>query len=171
MGLSVSKRVKSSLSNSPEFDSACDSAFSHCLFLTQQAFPGVFPYQLTDASDHLFSTLTAAGDGPRALKWLSSPPTRSQVDSALRVVTRRPENKDEAQTLDWAHFREWAVELYSDAVVSNARGAMLRRVPIGAAGIFGIGTATRLGNDLVGAAIGVYALGVSAAVYFSLQGK
>lgn len=171
--VSASKRVKNSLSNSPDFDSACDATFSHCLSLTQHAFPGVFPYQLTDAADNLFRALAVSAARPRALGWVSSPPTRSQVDSALRVVTRGPNdnNDDGAQTLSSAQYKEWAVELFADAALSSARGSLLRRVPIGAAGIVCVGALTRLGNGLVGAAIGVYALGVYAAVYSSLCGK
>ncbi|KAF8014095.1 hypothetical protein BT93_H0055 [Corymbia citriodora subsp. variegata] len=42
MGISSSKkRVESSLHSSPEFDSACDSAYAHCLSLTQHAFDSV----------------------------------------------------------------------------------------------------------------------------------
>ncbi|KAL5574688.1 hypothetical protein UlMin_016387 [Ulmus minor] len=166
MGLSVSKRVKQSLSNSPEFDSACDSTFSHCLSLTQHAFPGVFPYQLSTASDHLYGNLSTGHPHPLVTKWVSSPPTRSQVDSALRVVTR----DDEDPTLGPTQFKKWAVELFADAIVSNAGKAVLCRVPVGIAGIAGIGVATRSGKDLVGTAIGVYALGVASAIYLSLSG-
>ncbi|POO01996.1 Transmembrane protein [Trema orientale] len=172
MGISASKRVKSSLSNSPEFDSACDSTFSHCLSLTQHAFPGVFPHQLSAASDHLYRTVTADRPHPIVLKWVSSPPTRSQVDSALRVVTRRRPNEasgSDDQTLGPAQFREWAVELFASAIVSSASKAVICRVPIGVAGIAGVGVVTRSGKDLVGTAIGLYALGVATAVYLSLS--
>ena len=62
------------------------------------------------------------------------------------------------------------MELYADAVVSNAGKALLCRVPIGIAGIAGIGAVTRSGKDLVGTAIGVYALGVATSVFLSLSG-
>lgn len=173
MGISASKRVKSSLSNSPQFDSASDSAFSHCLSLTQHAFPGVFPYQLATASDHLHHTLSAVQPHPLILKWVPSPPTRSEVDSALRVVTRSS-NDDasagEELTLGPAQFKAWAVELFAEAIVSNAGKAVLCRVPIGVAGIAGIGVVARAGKDLVGTAIGVYSVGVATAIYLSLCG-
>ena len=176
MGISASKRVKNSLSNSPDFNSACDSTYSHCLSLTEHAFHGVFPYQLNTASEHLYHTLTAS-DRPHSiiLKWVSSPPTRSQVDSALRVVvTRGITNKNSSgsddQILGPVQFKEWAVELFGNAIVSSASKAVLCRVPIGVAGIAGVGVLTRSGKDLVGTAIGVYALGVATSIYLSLSG-
>ncbi|KAM5579015.1 hypothetical protein ABKV19_009016 [Rosa sericea] len=166
MGASPSKRVKSSFSNSPEFNSACDSAFSHCLSLTEHGFDGVFPFQLATASDHLYHTLQAGPHPhPLVLRWVPSPPTRSQVDSALRAVPR----ESKTTTLGPAHFKEWAVELFAGAVVGNARKALMVRVPIGVAGIAGLGAASRSGKDMVGTAIGVYALGVATAIYLGLQ--
>ena len=170
MGISGSKRVRDSLSSSPEFDSACDSAYSHCLSLTQHAFPGVFPYQLNAASDHLHRELSTLRPHPLVLKWLPSPPTRVQVDSALRAVNHSRPTSDDPSLLGPAQFGEWAVELFSSAVVSNARKAVLCRVPIGIAGIAGIGAVTRSGRDLIGTAIGVYAIGVATSVYLSLSG-
>ncbi|KAH7547564.1 hypothetical protein FEM48_Zijuj01G0323200 [Ziziphus jujuba var. spinosa] len=174
MGISASKRVKNSLSNSPQFDSASDSAFSHCLSLTQHAFPGVFPYQLAAASEHLHHTLTTDRSHPLVIKWVPSAPTRSQVDSALRAVTRSS-NDDvsaagEELILGPAQFKAWAVELFAEAIVSNAGKAVLCRVPIGVAGIAGIGVVSRAGKGLVGTAIGVYSLGVATAIYLSLSG-
>ncbi|XP_009341145.2 LOW QUALITY PROTEIN: uncharacterized protein LOC103933211 [Pyrus x bretschneideri] len=166
MGISASKRVKSSLSNSPAFDSACDSAFTHCLSLTEHAFDGVFPYQLPTASDHLHKTLHTLHPHPLILNWVPSPPTRSLVDSALKAVTR----PDHAQTLGPAQFKRWAVELFAGAIVENAGKAVMFRVPIGIAGIAGIGAATRSGKDLVGAVIGVYSLGVATSIFLSLSG-
>jgi hypothetical protein len=170
MGISGSKRVRNSLSGSPEFDSACDSAYSHCLSLTQHAFAGVFPYQLAAASDHLHRTLSTIRPHPLVLKWLPSPPTGAQVDSAFRAVTHRRPTRDDPSVIGPAQFREWAVELFSHAVVFNASKAVLCRVPIGIAGIAGIGAVTRSGKNLVGTAIGVYALGVATSVYLSLSG-
>lgn len=60
--------------------------------------------------------------------------------------------------------------LYASAVVGNAGKALLGRVPIGVAGIAGIGAVTGSRKDLVGAAIGVYALGVATSIYLSLSG-
>lgn len=69
-----------------------------------------------------------------------------------------------------ARFKKWAVVLYAEAVVGNAGKALLSRVPIGVAGIAGIGAMTRSGKSLVGAAIGVYAVGVATSIYLSLSG-
>ncbi|PRQ50881.1 hypothetical protein RchiOBHm_Chr2g0138101 [Rosa chinensis] len=170
MGVSPSKRVKSSFSNSPEFNSACDSAFSHCLSLTEHGFDGVFPFQLATASDHLYQTLQAGPHPhPLILRWVPSPPTRSQVDSALRAVPRESKATTTTTTLGPAQFKQWAVELFAGAVVCNARQALMVRVPIGVAGIAGLGAASRSGKDIVGTAIGVYALGVATAIYLGLQ--
>lgn len=62
------------------------------------------------------------------------------------------------------------MDLFTDAVVSNAGKAILQQVPIGVVGILGIGGLTRSGKELVGAAIGVYALGVSTSIYLGLAG-
>ena len=170
MGLSASKRVKNSLSNSPEFASACDSVFSHCLDLTQHAFPGVLPYQLNTASEHLHMLLSS-----HALiqRWVHAPPDRSQVDSAFRLVTRRPSSKsgdrEKDEILGPVLFKDWALELYTDAVLSGAGKALLLRVPVGVAGIAGIGAATRAGGQVVGTAIGAYSLGVAVSIFLALS--
>ncbi|MED6112916.1 hypothetical protein PIB30_066140 [Stylosanthes scabra] len=158
MGLSASKRVKSSLSNSAEFDSACDSTFSHCLDLTQHAFPGVLPYQLNSAAEHLHGQLST-----HALiqRWVNAPPDRSQVDSALRLVRSRSSSKSGDEILGPVMFKDWALELYSDAVLSGAGKALLLRVPVGVAGIAGIGAVTHAGGQVVGTAVGAYSLGVA----------
>ncbi|KAF7824268.1 Transmembrane protein [Senna tora] len=165
MGLSASKRVRNSLSQSPEFVSSCDSAFSYCLSQTQHAFQGVFPYQLPSASDYLHGILSTAHPHPLVLQWLPSPPTRSQVDSALRFVTRLDDD-----TLGLVQFKAWALQLYTDAVVASAGKAFLLRVPVGVAGIAGIGALTRSANHLVGTAIGAYTLGVAVSVFLGLSG-
>ncbi|KAG6732315.1 hypothetical protein I3843_01G164800, partial [Carya illinoinensis] len=164
-GISPSKRVTALLSNSPEFDAACDSGYSHCISLTQHAFPGVFPYQLATASDHLHRTLSTLRPHPLIMKWVPSPPSRAQVDSALEDLTAQHES-----LIGPPQFKEWAIELFTDAVVSNAGKAVLCRVPIGIVGIAGIGAVTRSGKDLIGTAIGVYALGIATSVYLSLSG-
>ncbi|OIW15917.1 hypothetical protein TanjilG_04452 [Lupinus angustifolius] len=166
MGLSSSKRVEKSLSNSPEFNSSCDSAFSHCLSLTQHSFNAVFPYQLKSASDHLHSLLLP--QLPLIHTWLPTPPDRTRVDSALRVVTRQTTNDETliGNTL----FREWALRLYTDAVVSAASKAVILRVPVGVAGIAGIGAVSRAGGHVVGTAIGVYSLGVVVSIFLGLSG-
>ncbi|GAV73551.1 hypothetical protein CFOL_v3_17035 [Cephalotus follicularis] len=172
MGLSASKRVKWTLASSTEFNSACDSAYDHCLSLTQHAVHGVFPYQLPTAATHLHRILTTTNPHPSIIRWVPSPPTRSQVDFALRVITRHDKNDDsgqeEGEIIGTAQFKEWALVLFVDAVVGNAGKAVLRRVPIGIAGISGIGAVTRSNRNVVGAAIGVYALGVATSVFLSL---
>ncbi|XP_050208691.1 uncharacterized protein LOC126659415 [Mercurialis annua] len=176
MGISASKRVKTTLDNSAEFNSACDSAYTYCLSLTQHAFQGVLPYQLPTASDQIHTAISTSHNYPLLLKWVPSPPTRSQIDSALGiVVTRQQKNnkkfkEDEELILGKEVFKEWAVVLYTEAVVGNAGKAILARVPIGAAGIVGMGALTRSGVSLVGAAVGVYALGVATSIYLGLSG-
>ncbi|KAH1097428.1 hypothetical protein J1N35_014349 [Gossypium stocksii] len=175
MGISqsASKRVTSALVNSSQFNSACDSVYSQCLSLTQEAYPGVFPYQLLNAAANLHQHLTSLCPHPLILRWVPYPPARSQVDSAFRFVNRHqdnPRSDEEAHLLDSSDFREWAVVLFSDAVVGNAGKAVLQRVPVGVLGIVGIGAAARTGKEVVGAAIGVYALGVATSIYLSLSG-
>lgn len=167
MGLSASTRVKNSLSQSQEFESAWESAFSYCLSQTQHAFRGVFPYQLYTASDYLYFLLSDTHPHPLILKWLSTPPTRSQVDSALRFIT----TDDHHDALLGPHqFKAWAVHLYTDAVLSSAGKALLFRIPVGIAGIAGIGALTRSGNQFVGTAIGAYSLGVAVSIFLGLSG-
>ncbi|KAI8003163.1 hypothetical protein LOK49_LG08G02028 [Camellia lanceoleosa] len=174
MGLSASKRVSRSFDSSPDFNSACDSVFEECLNLAQHAFPGVKPYQLRSATDRLHhSLLSTSHPHPLVKKWVPNPPTRSQVDNAYElVVTRRSsnENEEEQPSLGPIEFKAFATEVFTNAVVSNAGKAVLQRVPIGIAGIAGIGVVTRSGKDLVGTVIGVYALGVASSIYLSLAG-
>ncbi|KAA8527265.1 hypothetical protein F0562_034638 [Nyssa sinensis] len=167
MGLSASKRVSRTFQESPDFNSACESVYEECLSLTQHAFPGVRPYQLLNASDRLHHSLSTGH--ALIIKWVPTPPTRYQVDKALQVVTRHSPDEEET-ILGRAEFKGFALELFTEAVVSNAGKAVLRRVPIGIAGIAGIGVVTRSGKDLVGTAIGVYAIGVATSIYLSLAG-
>ncbi|CAK7322679.1 unnamed protein product [Dovyalis caffra] len=175
MGISASKRVKTTLSNSQEFNSACDSTFTHCLSLTQHAFQSVLPYQLPTAATHLHTILTTTPTAaPLILKWVPSPPTRTQIDRALRMVTNKkpgPAHEEkEGLILGSAQFREWALVLFTEAAVGNAGKAILGRLPLGVAGILGVGAVVKGGTEVVGAAIGVYALGVATSVYLSLSG-
>ncbi|XP_039020848.1 uncharacterized protein LOC120152781 [Hibiscus syriacus] len=175
MGISQSatKRVSCTLINLSQFNSACDSVYTQCLALSEQAFPGVLPYQLVTASAHLHQDLTSVHPHPLILRWVPDPPSRSQVDSAFRFVTRHRENPrsdGEPLVLDSPQFKEWAQVLFTDAVVGNAGKALIKRVPVGVLAIAGIGAATRTGKEVVGAAIGVYALGVATSVYLSLSG-
>ncbi|KAK3017655.1 hypothetical protein RJ639_003272 [Escallonia herrerae] len=166
MGLSASKRVCRALRDSPAFNSTCDSVYEDCLALAQHAFPGVRPYQLASASDRLHHSLST--EIPLIRKWVPSPPTRSQVDTAFESVARRFGQGGEDITLGSEEFKAFAVELFGGAVVSGAGRAILQRVPVAVAGIAGIGVATRSGREVVGAVIGVYALGVATSVYLSL---
>ncbi|CAH8374015.1 unnamed protein product [Eruca vesicaria subsp. sativa] len=165
MGISGSKRVKTSLSNSPEFHSACDSAYEESLSLAQHAFSGVRPYQLLTAAAHIHRNLSSF---PLIIKWVPSPPSQSQVDSALRVITSRV-TADEEEVLGPEKFKEWAIEVFTGSIVGNARKAIASRIPLGIAGIAGIGAVTRSGQNLIGAAIGVYAVGVATSVFLSLS--
>lgn len=63
---------------------------------------------------------------------------------------------------------DFAVELFCSVIMSNARRRLLRRVPVGVAGIAGLGALTRSGKGVVGSVAGVYALCAAAAVYLSL---
>ncbi|KAL8150923.1 hypothetical protein V2J09_020731 [Rumex salicifolius] len=162
MGISPSKRISGTLHNSSEFNSACDSVFSDLLALTQRAFSGVLPYQLSDASVRLHLALSTSH--PLVKKWAPDPPSQAQVDQAYRSI--RPNYaasppQDHAHIIGTDEFKAFAVDLFTDAVIDGARKALAVRVPIGVAGIAGLGLATRSGKDFVGAAIGVYALGVA----------
>ncbi|XP_009142202.1 uncharacterized protein LOC103866082 [Brassica rapa] len=163
MGISGSKRVKTTLSNSPEFHSACDSAFEESLSLAQHAFAGVRPYQLLSAAAHIHRNLSSF---PLIIRWVPSPPSQSQVDSVLRVIASRVTAVD---ILGPEEFKEWAIEVFTGTVVGNARKAVASRIPLGIAGIAGIGAVTRSGHNLIGAAIGVYAVGVATSVFLSLS--
>ncbi|GMH28041.1 hypothetical protein Nepgr_029884 [Nepenthes gracilis] len=177
MGISASKRVSRRFRDSEEFNSACDSVFEECLTLTQHAFPGIFPYQLSEACYGLHFSLSSSD--PLVKKWLPSPPSLAQVDRAYRLFSLRrarcndyhspPSNpQPQPPTLGSDEFKAFAVELFTDSVVSNAGKEMIVRIPIGVAGIAGVGMATRAGKNLIGPAIGVYALGVATSIYVSL---
>ncbi|KAJ8755372.1 hypothetical protein K2173_019170 [Erythroxylum novogranatense] len=168
--LSAAQRVKGTLINSSDFITACDAAYDHCLSLTQHAFPGVFPYQLPSAADHIHSNLTTAYHHHLILRWVPSPPNRTQVDSALKAVLRQQKSDGDEIILGHAQFKDWATMVFVDAVVGNAVKTVLARVPIGVAGIVGVGAVTRSRKDWVGAAIGVYALSVATSVYLGLSG-
>ncbi|CAN8286633.1 unnamed protein product [Cochlearia groenlandica] len=165
MGISSSKRVKTTLTNSSEFDSACDSAYDESLSLAQHAFAGVRLYQLSSAASHIHRNLTSLRF-PLIVKWVPSPPSQSQIDSALlRVVT----DSESEEILEIEKFKEWAVEVFGESVVGNARKTVASRIPLGIAGIAGIGAVTRSSQNLIGAAIGVYAFGVATSVILSLS--
>ncbi|KAI3795934.1 hypothetical protein L1987_38595 [Smallanthus sonchifolius] len=168
MGLSSSKRVAGNLRGSSEFTSACDAVYEQSLSLSQQAFPGIPRYQVASASDRLYQTLSDL-HLPLIDKWVTSPPTRSHVDKALQKSLPDDEG-DAIVTLGDSAFKEFAVDLYTDAIVSNAQKAVLVKLPVGVAGIAGIGIVTRSGMEVVGTVIGVYAVGVATSVYLSFGG-
>ncbi|CAI0379257.1 unnamed protein product, partial [Linum tenue] len=105
-------------------------------------FPGVLPYQLPTASDQIHSILTTTNKIPLIVNWVPTPPIQAQVDSALKVVeAEAPE--EEPMTLGAEEFKQWVVVLFADAVAEKAGKALLQRVPIGVAGIVGIGGVQR----------------------------
>ncbi|KAJ4972737.1 hypothetical protein NE237_005911 [Protea cynaroides] len=171
MGLSASKRVEKALQESPEFDAACNSVYEESLEIAQHTTSGIRPYQLAGASGRLHERLYSSVQHPRFVKkWLPSPPNRTQIDKAIEIVMERFKiPSDGGETLCLLEFKAFAVELFTDAIVSNAGKAVLRRIPIGLAGITGIGAATRSGRDFVGTVMGIYSLGVAAAFYVSLS--
>ncbi|KAI4324324.1 hypothetical protein L6164_023875 [Bauhinia variegata] len=180
MGLSLSagNGVRKSLSKSPEFNSACESAFNYCRSLTQDAFQGVLLYQLNTASQHLHHLLSISQSESHPVilihKWVSTPPSRSQVDSALRRLninaSSSSSSSDTTTTLlGPIQFKDWAVELYTDAVVSAATKALMLRVPVGVAGIAGLGAATRFRKEFVATAVGAYSLGVVVSIFLGLS--
>lgn len=167
MGLSASKRVSNSLKNSSEFNSACDSVYDDCLTLSQHAFAGVKPYQLFSATERLYASLCPSV--PLITNWVKSPPTRLQVDNAFKIVsTRRSGEKESEIVLGKDEFKEFSVDVFADAVVSCAGKELLKRVPVGALGIAGVGAVVKPGKELIAVAIGAYALGVATSVYVSL---
>ncbi|XP_027165552.1 uncharacterized protein LOC113765534 [Coffea eugenioides] len=173
MGLSASKRVNQTLTNSSDFNSACDSVYESSLALAQHAFPGIRPYQLFSSIERLHQSLSI----PLITKWVPSPPTREQVDRAFKVVINRrsrpglsQEEENEEDVIGNEEFKEVALEVFTDGIVSNARKEVLKRVPVGVAGIAGVGMLVRPGKEVVGTVMGVYALGVATAVYLSLAG-
>ncbi|KAF3619526.1 hypothetical protein P3S67_009457 [Capsicum chacoense] len=167
MGLSASKRVSNSLKNSSEFNSACDSVYNNCLSLSQHAFPGVKPYQLFSAVENLHALLYPSV--PLITNWVKSPPTRLQIDKAWKIVsTRRSGGKEGEYVLGENEFKEFAVEVFADAVVDCAEKEMLKRIPVGVLGIAGVGVVVKPGKELIAAAIAAYALGVATSVYVNL---
>ncbi|KAL8201815.1 hypothetical protein R6Q57_010962 [Mikania cordata] len=168
MGLSSSKRVAGKLRSSPEFTSACNTVFEQSLSIAQQSFPGIPRYQIASASDRLYQTLSDLHI-PLIDKWVTSPPTRSQIDKSLQRSLPEVDG-DAIVTLGDSAFMEFAVDLYADAIVSNAQKDLMVKLPIGVAGIAGIGVVTRSGMEVVGTVIGVYAVGVAISVYLSFGG-
>ncbi|KAL8104400.1 uncharacterized protein LOC141677846 [Apium graveolens] len=163
MGNSASSqaRVSETLRTSSDFNSVVNSVYQTTLSLAQHAFPGIKPYQLLSASDQIHASLTLI-NYPLVLKWVPSPPTRSQVDQAFKSIN--PEQQH--ITLGEDEFTHFAVELYGNAIVSGTQKAVMVRLPVGIAGILGVGVVVGRGKALVKAAVGVYALGAAVAFYF-----
>lgn len=85
------------------------------------------------------------------------------------MLSRRAVREDEI-ALDEVEFKEFAVEVFSNAVVSSAVMEVLKRMPLGAAGIAGVGVVVRPGKEVLVAAIGAYAVGVATSIYLRLNG-
>lgn len=168
MGLSASKRVQKALHDSPEFNSACAATYADCLSLSQHAFPGVRPYQLFSAAENLHRTLSQSFR--LVSRWVPHPPDRTQVHRALETVLSRRAVREDEIALDEVEFKEFAVEVFSNAVVSSAGMEVLKRMPLGAAGIAGVGVVVRPGKEVLVAAIGAYTVGVATSIYLSLNG-
>ncbi|MQM13749.1 hypothetical protein Taro_046675 [Colocasia esculenta] len=164
MGTNASKRVEGALASSLEFEAACDAVYHDCLSLAQHAFPGVRPYQLSDAAARLHALLS--GSLPLVRRWVPSPPGQAEVDSALRRALggERPAGG----CLGRREFGAFALELFREAVLSGAGRALVQWMPAGMAGIAGCGLAVRAEGVFVGRVMGVYAVGVAALVYLSL---
>ncbi|XP_021774680.1 uncharacterized protein LOC110738595 [Chenopodium quinoa] len=162
MGISPSKKVSHHFRSSPEFTSSCNTIFSDLQTLTHHTSPGkIFAYQLPDATLRLHNSLSS----PLIATWCPSPPSRAQIDGAYRSIRR---SSPPEETLDSDEFREFAVVVFTDAVVTNASKAAARKVCVGVAGIAGVGMVGRVGGGLVGSVIGVYALGVATTAYLGL---
>ncbi|MCD7452379.1 hypothetical protein HAX54_016364 [Datura stramonium] len=141
MGLSASKQVSNSLPSSSEFNRHVVGHHDDCLSLSQHAFPSQ-PYQLFSAAERLHASLYPSV--PLITNWVKSPPTRLQVDKAFKIVsTRRSGEKDNDIVLGNSEFKEFAVEVFADAVVSSAGKKLLKRVPIGVFGIAGVGAVVK----------------------------
>ncbi|KAJ3696833.1 hypothetical protein LUZ61_000538 [Rhynchospora tenuis] len=159
MGLSPSKRVHSTLADTPEFATTCDATFSSLLSPSSDH---LRPYQLHHAASllHSFFLLSV----PLIPRFAPSPPSQFQVDSTYRRVRKSTE-----EGLKSDEFRLFALELFGGAILNGMGAAVARRVPLGAAAIAGVGVVTRAPVGLVGRVVGVYALGVVAtAVYLGL---
>lgn len=170
MGISASSqsRVRQTLLNSSEFNSVVNSVYQNSLSLTQHAFRGIKPYQLLSASDQIHASLTLL-NYPLFLRWVPSPPTRSQVDYALNtIVSGKGMIVDDEIVLSEDEFREFGIELYANVVVLNAERSIMVRVPVGIAGIVGAGVVMGRGRGLVKVAVAIYTLGSVVAFYFGL---
>ncbi|XP_076943081.1 uncharacterized protein LOC143613187 [Bidens hawaiensis] len=156
MGLSPSKQVAGTLISSPEFAASCTTVYNQSLSST---FSGIPRYQIASAADRLYQTLHL----PLIDKWVTSPPTRSQIDKSLKRTVPPPEG-DGIVTLGESEFKDFAVDLYTAVIVSNAEKAVLVKV------VSGVGVVVRSGVMVVGTLVGVYAVGVATAVYLSFGG-
>lgn len=62
------------------------------------------------------------------------------------------------------------MELFKELILGEiSRRVWLRRVPVGVAGIAGVGMMVGGGPQVIGRVIGAYSLGVAASVYLSLS--
>lgn len=163
MGLSPSKRASRAFETSTTFATACDAVFDEIVALTQGRFTGIFPYQLSDAARRLHDRLRSLSF-PLIKRWVPTPPSQAQVDRAYRSSDHAPES----ETLDRHQFRNFAVALFTDAVVSAAVKETAVMLPLCAAEIAGVGMVTRARKDLIGGLIAAYAVTAATSIYLSL---
>eukprot|EP00250_Pteridium_aquilinum_P034854 c8220_g1_i1 orf=298-882(-) len=146
MGGCASKKVEEKLKESALFQVAVDTSFEECLAMSQHTAAGVFLYQLLDASCRIYFLIPLSADqapqqdaegddeeeeDPAPLlkqKWLSSPPSQSDVDQALRHSGLAPTG---TQYLTLEEFREFASCLFRDMVVASAEHRLALYVPVG----------------------------------------
>ncbi|KAI3760458.1 hypothetical protein L1987_50853 [Smallanthus sonchifolius] len=119
MGLSSSKRVIGNLRCSSELNSACDGVYEPSLSLAQQVVPGIPRYKVASATDCLYQTLSDL-HVPLIDKWFTPLPTRSQIDKALQKALPEDEG-DVIITLGDSVFKEFAVDMYTDVIVSTPK--------------------------------------------------
>ena len=142
----------------------------HCCF--PAGLHVILSYVFNFSLNSLFSLLSLPDHRRHSLilKWVPDPPSGAQVDSAFKKVTHNRPKDESSDVIGLTRFKEWAVVLYVDAVVGNAGKAVLSQVPIGIAGIAGIGALTRSRRELIGTAAGAYAVGIATWIYLSLSG-
>ncbi|KAL4193670.1 hypothetical protein AMTRI_Chr06g200690 [Amborella trichopoda] len=168
MGIWASKHVEETLTHSHEFHMACNSIYKDSVSLCQHLFPGILPYQLSDASNRLHQKLKSSLS--LIQKWVPLPPSQVQINRALKKIEIEKGNGCETLTLTLDEFKALEVELFRDAVVFNAGKMVLQRVPIGIGIIWGLGIGTGVKGGLMRKAMAVYSVGVAGSVYLSLSG-
>lgn len=162
MGIAASKKVETTLISSPEFNASCELIYTDCLAESQHAFGGVKPYQLVGAAASLHESLSLSL--PLIRRWVQSPLPRDKVDAAIRCFMIG----SSADSLLLPEFKAFAIELFRDSIITGAGGAVARGIQVGMVGIAGVGIVNRTGVGIVMKVMGIYSVGIAAAVYFSL---